>query len=147
MTSELELTRMPEDNESRRADLDVRAISPNVAGVNGIQHAAWWRIVLVVIVIVGVLGTMYYLTAARQYEGPVAWHAVGDTWRLTLGTTGTVVDLDETGAQISVNGADAVLPAHPRTDLTSAPAKVSWTPYLTKKNGASGQVVAIDIRP
>ena len=138
---------MSQDTETRRADLAMRAASPNVAGDAGIQHAAWWRIVLAIVVIAGLLGTIYYLTAARQYEGPVQWRAVGSTWQLTLGTTGTVVDLDETGEQISVNGADAALPTHPTADLTSAPAKVSWTPYLTKRNGANGQVVAIDIRP
>jgi hypothetical protein len=136
---------MVDDTETRRAQLDVRAASANVAGDDGIQHAPGWKIALVVAAIVGILVGSYTLVGTRHYQGRMVWHDMGSHWQLELGTTGTVVDFDENGNQISANGANAVLPAHPSAYITSAPAKVSWTPYLFKRNGASGEVVAIDL--
>jgi hypothetical protein len=136
---------MVEDTETRRAQLDMGAMSANVAGDNGIQHAPWWKIVLVIAAIVGILVGSYALVGTRHYRGHVVWRDVGNHWRLELGTTGTVVDFDDNGQQISANGVRAALPAHPSADITSAPAKVSWTPYLFKRDGASGEVVAIDL--
>ena len=136
---------MVDDTETRRAQIDMSAMSANVAGENGIQHAPWWKIALAIAVIVGILGGSYALVGTRHYRGPVVWHDLGSHWQLELGTTGTVVDFDESGKQISANGVNAALPAHPSADITSAPAKVSWTPYLFKRDGASGEVVAIDL--
>ena len=137
----------PQDRESRRAALDMQALSPNVAGRHGIRNAKWSTVVLAVALIISVAAGLYYLTAARQYTGRVEWQTSSNHWRLRLGPTGPLVDFDETGNNVTVDGAAAALPTTPTPYLTDAVAQISWTPYITKRNGASGEVRAIDIRP
>lgn len=139
---------MEDGAEARRTDLEMLALSANVGGKHGIQHAAWWKIVLAVAVIVGVAGVFYHITAARTYTGQVEWTANGPGWRLRLGTTETVVDFDASSVDFTVDGAPAALPPGPLPRfLSTAPARVSWTPYLTKRHGAGGEVVALDLEP
>jgi hypothetical protein len=127
--------------------MDMRAISPNVAGPDGIQHAGWLKIALTLAVVVVAVATAYHFTGPRQYLGLVEWHAAGSAWQLRLGAQGPLVDFDEAGNDITVDGAEAALPATPTPYLTDARARISWTPYVTKRNGASGTVRAIDIQP
>lgn len=139
---------MDDSAEARRADLEMKALSANVAGENGIQHAAWWKIALAIALIVVAAGTAYRLTATRAYTGLVKWRGSDPHRQLGLGTTGTIVDLDESTADVTVDGAAAMLPPDPLPSfLTIAPVKVVWMPYLTKRNGASGEIIALDLMP
>ena len=139
---------MDDGTEARRADLELKALSANVAGKNGIQHAAWWKIALVVALIVAAAVTSYRLTAARPYTGRVEWRESGTRRQVRLGTAGTLVDLDESTADITIDGAAAMLPAGPLPGyLSVAPAKLTWAPYLTKRDGASGEIVTLDLKP
>jgi hypothetical protein len=137
-----------DDRDSRIADVQTRALSANVAGKDGIQHATWWKVALAIVVLAGGILGFYSLASPRHCTGPVEWQAMGRGWRLTLARTGTIVDFEPDATEVvMINGIDAHLPAEPSDTFTSAPAEVSWTPYLIKRNGVSGTVVAIDLHP
>jgi hypothetical protein len=135
-----------DDSEARRAKLAQQALSANVGGRNGIQHAAWWKLLLTVAILVAVPLTIYRCTAPRRYEGPVAIVPVGDQLQVRLGTTGSVVDLDPQYAEITVNGGQANLPSPLPSHLSSSPADLVWIPYPTERNGANGWVVTLDFK-
>jgi hypothetical protein len=136
-----------DSTETRRARLAQQALSANVGGDNGIQHAKWWKVLLAVAILVAIPVTIYYFTAARAYSGQVVLAPKADQLQVRLGTSGTVLDLDPRSAHVTVRGGE-VRPPGPLPDfLRTSPAEVHWIPYLFSRNGAGGWVVAIDLRP
>jgi hypothetical protein len=135
---------MQRDVWQRRAEAESQAMAANVAGRNGIQNAAGWKIIAAVLLLAGIAIGLYLAIAPRHYVGRVSWIGPEHTRQMKLIEGGEVLDFDDAATRVSIDGADALLPPGPLPAyFETATVNVYWAPYWIKHGGSSGQVVTV----